>query len=295
VILECAVNLSEGRNPAVVAQIAATAGELLLDIHSDPHHHRSVLTLAGPPSPLEEAVRAVASAAVATLDLRHHQGVHPRLGVVDVVPFVALDDNAAELADAPVGLAVPARDRFSEWFAASCNVPCFRYGPAGDLRADGASPERTLPEIRRGAFSELAPDDGPGRPHSTAGATAVGARSSLVAYNVFVAAGDLQLARAVANAVRGPGVRALGLDVGGTPQVSCNLIDPFRIGPAAAYDAIARQLEAAGGAVDRAELVGLVPAAVLRAVPAHRFAELDLGEDSTIEARLASRAAPLRP
>ena len=263
-MLECVVNVSEGRDADRLARLADAAGPDLLDLHRDPHHHRAVLTLVG-----EDAPRAVASAAVALLDLTDHDGVHPRLGVVDVVPFVALDGTASERA-------VAARDRFAAWFAATHGVPCFLYGV-----------ERSLPDVRRGAFDALAPDTGPGRPHPTAGATAVGARPVLVAYNVWLAGADVAAARAIASAARGPALRALGLQVGPRVQVSMNLVAPAELGPAAAFDLVASLAAEAGARTDGAELVGLVPAAVLRAVPRERWADLDLGEDRTIEARRA--------
>ena len=205
-----------------------------------------------------------------SLDLGHHDGVHPRLGVVDVVPFVALPGtDPAE--------AVQARDEFARWMGTHLSVPCFLYGP-----------ERTLPDVRRQAFRELPPDTGPGRPHPTAGATAVGARPPLVAYNVWVA-GDLAAARAAARAVRGPAVRALGLAVGDRLQVSMNLIDPAKVGPADAFDRVVEVAGPLGLVVEGAELVGLVPAAVLSVVARTRWGELDLSEDRTIEARLAER------
>jgi glutamate formiminotransferase len=263
-VLECVVNVSEGRDLDLVGRIAAAAADAVLDVHSDPHHHRSVLTLVG-----EEAPRAVASEAVARLDLRQHDGVHPRFGVVDVVPFVALGDATA-------GDALAARDRFATWFAQEHRVPCFLYGP-----------ERTLPEVRRDAFAALAPDRGPSRPHPTAGATAVGQRAVLVAYNVWLDGADLDAARSIARAVRGRGIRALGLAVGGRYQVSMNLVEPARVAPDDAFD---RVVEAATSFPDvlvaGAELVGLVPRSVLEAVPSHRWAELDLAPERTIEARL---------
>lgn len=253
------MNISEGRRPDVVAALAAAAGPSLLDVHRDPDHHRSVLSMVG-----EEAPRAVATAAVATLDLVAHAGAHPRIGVVDVVPFVPL--AGIDLDDA-----VGARDRFAAWAAADLGLPCFLYGP-----------ERSLPDVRRSAFDSLAPDVGPLAPHPSAGAVAVGARPVLVAYNVWLAEPDLARARAVAEAVRGRAVRALGLRVGEAVQVSMNLVDPSTVGPADAYDAVASR-----AAVARAELVGLIPEAVLAAVPRRRWAQLDLAEDCTIEARLA--------
>jgi glutamate formiminotransferase len=262
-VLECVVNISEGRDRAVLDALAEAAGPDLLDVHTDPDHHRSVLTLVG-----EEAARRVAEVAVARIDLRGHQGAHPRIGAVDVVPFVPL-------ADTPMADACAARDRFASWAASTLGLPCFRYGP-----------ERSLPEVRRGAFTALVPDLGPARPHPTAGAVAVGCRPVLVAYNVWLAEPDLERARAVAASVRGPAVRTLGLAVGDRVQVSMNLIAPDQVGPAEVYDRVAAEAE-----VSEAELVGLVPEAVLQAVSRGRWAELDLAPDRTIEARLR-RARP---
>ena len=266
-VLECVVNLSEGRDPALIAGIAATAGADLLDVHSDPHHHRSVLTLVG-----EDAPRAVATAAVERLDLRRHDGVHPRLGVVDVVPFVALGGAAPTEA-------LAARDRFARWLADTHAVPCFAYGP-----------ERSLPDVRRHGFRGLDPDHGPAAPHPTAGATAVGARPPLVAYNVWLdGTADLAAARAIAAGARRPDLRALGLQVGDRVQVSMNLVAPDHLDPAEAYDLVRGLAEQLGVGVAGAELVGLLPASVLRRIPARRWPELDLAEDRTIESRLTRR------
>jgi glutamate formiminotransferase len=261
-VLACVVNVSEGRDAGVLAALDAAAGRSFLDRHTDHFHHRSVVTIGGPD--VEAAVRAVARVVVARVDLRDHAGAHPRIGALDVVPFVPL-------ADAPMADALAARDDFATWAGRELALPCFLYGP-----------ERTLPAVRRGAFTTLAPDAGPAAPHPTAGGCAVGSRPVLVAYNVWLDASPDE-ARAVATAVRDPqrGVRALGLDVGGRAQVSMNLTDPSRCGPADAYDAVARLATVAG-----AELVGLVPEAVLRAIPPDRWAELDLAPSRTIEARL---------
>lgn len=262
--LECVVNISEGRRAEIVGAVAAAAGPLLLDTHLDPDHHRVVLTLGGPGDRVEAATRAVASAATAALDLTDHAGAHPRLGVVDVVPFVPVGPSTA------FGAAIAARDRFCAWAGAELALPCFLYGP-----------ERTLPEVRRRAFVDLVPDCGPPAPHPTAGACCVGARPVLVAWNAWLVDHDVALAKRIAAAIRGPAVRALGLDVGGRAQVSCNLVDPSAVGPGEVLTAIERQAR-----VERCELVGLVPDAVLRAEPADRWARLDLGPDRTIEARL---------
>lgn len=265
-MLECVVNVSEGRDDAVLAELDAACGDDLLDRHTDRHHHRSVFTLVGEPAP-----RALAAAAVERIDLRAHAGAHPRIGVVDVVPFVPLGE--ATLADA-----VAARDRFARWAAADIAVPCYRYGP-----------ERTLPEVRRAVREGAPPDVAAAPPRPGAGACAVGARPVLVAYNVWLAEPDLDRAMQVAGAVRGPAVRALGLAVGERVQVSMNLVDPGAVGPAEAFDRVAAEVPVAG-----AELVGLVPEAVLRAAPEARWAELDLAPERTIEARLARRD-DLRP
>jgi glutamate formiminotransferase / 5-formyltetrahydrofolate cyclo-ligase len=263
-VLECVVNVSEGRSTATLDVIAAAAGEHLLDLHRDADHNRSVLTMAGPG--VEEAVRSVAEATVGCLDLRTHTGAHPRIGVLDVVPFVPLIGST--LLDA-----VAARDRFACWAAAALELPCFLYGP-----------ERTLPEVRAGAFGSLPPDGGPSHPHRSAGATAVGARPVLVAYNLWLANADPDEARALARGLRSGSVRALGLQVGDGVQVSMNLLAPDDVGPCAVYDAVASR-----AAIARAEVVGLVPATVVASVSPARWAQLDLAADRTIEARLAAK------
>ena len=247
-MLECIVNVSEGRRSSTIDALVAAAGSDLLDLHVDADHHRSVLTLLG-----EDAPRRVAEVAFARIDLRRHRGVHPRLGAVDVVPFVPLD--GADIADA-----VAARDRYAAWSP----VPCLRYG------VDGPS----LPELRREARNLVLP-------HPTAGVTAAGARPVLVAYNVWLDDETIRTARGIAAAVRSPSVRALGLSVAGGVQVSMNLVDPRHVGPAAVYDAIAARARVA-----RAELVGLVPRDVLDAIDEARWEQLDLAPDRTIESRL---------
>ncbi len=289
-LAECVVNISEGRDPTTIEALRDAGGAAVLDVHSDPEHHRSVLTLGGTLETVEEAARRVVSSAVARIDLRSHAGAHPRLGAADVVPFVPLPSlspatrsgvrPAAELLRPDV---LDARNRFASWAGVELELPCFLYGP-----------ERSLPDIRRGAFTSLAPDAGPSTPHPTAGSTAVGARPVLVAYNVWIAGnGDagtdagrahaLSVARSLAAELRGPSVRSLGLPVGEGAQVSFNLIDPGSVSVAGVYDAVAAGAESSGCSVLRAELVGLVPAGALEQVPRHRWPELDLDEDRTIE------------
>jgi glutamate formiminotransferase / 5-formyltetrahydrofolate cyclo-ligase len=267
-VLECVVNISEGKRSEVLTALADAAAPCLLDVHRDPDHHRSVFTLAGPDGDVEAAVGRVAVETVALVDLRDHFGAHPRIGALDVVPWVALE--GWPLADAPIDRALAARDRFARWAAETLGLPCFVYGP-----------ERTLPQVRRTAWVSARPDAGPDRPHPTAGAAAVGARPLMVAYNIWLAEPDLEMARAIAARLRGPSVRALGLRVGRDVQVSCNLIEPASVGPEAVFDAVASRAAPA-----RAELVGLVPAALLDSIRPGRWAELDLDRSRTIEARL---------
>ena len=281
---ECVVNISEGRDRSVVDAVAAAGGDLVLDVHSDSDHHRSVLTIAGPLGDVEEAARRVATVAVERIDLRVHRGVHPRLGAVDVVPFVPLRDG--DTASAPWEAALAARDRFAHWAGGEHAVPCFLYGP-----------ERSLPDVRRGAFDAIAPDAGPGEPHPTAGAMAVGARDLLIAYNVWIAAGPVRLthaevvavARDVASAMRRPGLRTLGLAVGDGAQVSCNVVAPDRVSLTEVYDDVARAAHAHGCEARQGELVGLLPDSALSAVPERRWGELGLRAEDTIEFRMGTR------
>lgn len=267
-MLECVVNVSEGRDLGVLATIAAAAGHCLVDLHRDPDHHRSVFTLAGEDDVVEAAARDLATAVVQTVDITSHVGAHPRIGALDVVPFVALVGQP--LGDGPLTRSLVARDRFASWAGSQLDLPCFCYGP-----------EQSLPEVRRGAWRDIQPDRGPMEPHPTAGAAAVGARRVLVAYNLWLAEPDLAAARRIASEIRGPDLRTLGLAVGTAVQVSCNLIAPWLLGPAEAYGAVA-----ARAAVDHAELVGLVPRSILDGTPRHRWKQLDLDPSRTIEARL---------
>jgi glutamate formiminotransferase / 5-formyltetrahydrofolate cyclo-ligase len=272
------VNVSEGRDRTILERLDAACGPPLLDRHSDPDHHRSVFTLGGPGWGVEAAARALTLRALELVDLGRHAGVHPRFGSVDVVPFVPIGSS-------DLGPAVSARDRFAEWAGRELRLPCFLYGP---LPTGG---ERTLPDVRRQAFGTLHPDRGPARPHPRAGACAVGARHPLVAYNLWLEGADGALAHRLAASLRGPAVRALGLEVGRVVQVSCNLVDPGTIGPGRVYDAVVDGLAGTGARIVRAELVGLAPSAVLTGEPEGRWRELGLSPDTTIEERLQRAAA----
>lgn len=299
-MIEAVPNISEGRRGGVVRAVAdavgAVRGVRLLDCSSDASHNRSVLTLAGEAGPLREAVLRLFDAAAARIDLRRHEGVHPRIGAVDVVPFVPLDGASM---DACVALAHAVGREAAERLQA----PILLYEAAATAPA-----RRRLEDVRRGQFEGLAekliqprwrPDYGPPRPHPSAGATAVGARGPLIAFNVNLASDDLDAARRIARTVREssgglPAVKAMGVRLAGAGrrlvQVSMNLTD-YRRTPLS--DVLARvTLEAhrAGIAFAGTELVGLVPREAIDGSAGGR-AMLDvIPEERTIEARLARPA-----
>jgi len=272
--LECVPNVSEGRRPEVVARLAAAAssppGVRLLDVSSDPDHNRSVLTLAGEPEGLYQGLLALYGAALAEIDLTRHQGVHPRVGAVDVAPFVPLEGT-------PMAAAVAAAGRLAPEVARRFGLPVYLYEEAA------RRPERiALSEIRRGGFEGLAgkladpawaPDFGPSRVHPTAGATVIGARFFLIAFNAVLATADVAAARAIARRVREsggglPAVRAMGVHLAsrGLAQVSMNLVDYRRTPVARALERVEEEAAALGTRVVETEIVGLVPAAAVRGV-----------------------------
>ncbi len=260
-MLECVVNVSEGRYQTLIDSFAQSCQDCLLDVHSDGAHNRSVFTLAG--LEVESCVRRLARRVLASLDIRVHRGAHPRIGVLDVVPFIPLGDT-------PMSEAIEARNRFCRWAGSELALPCFTYGP-----------ERSLPALRREAFGNLAPQCGPAQAHPSAGGCAVGARGILVAYNLWLETASLSQARSIAKEIRGPAVAALGFDLDGRAQVSMNLLDPAAVGPGRVYDEVASR-----AVIERAELVGLIPQWLLDSEPAWRWARLGLCAQKTIEARL---------
>ncbi|MDE3107572.1 MAG: hypothetical protein KGJ42_05400 [Acidobacteriota bacterium] len=270
-MFECVLNVAEGRDVAALAELAAAAGASMRDLHHDPVHHRSVFTLLGEPPALARDVRALIGAAYQRLSLQGHEGVHPRFGVVDVVPFVAYDDD--------VTLAYVLRDETARWIAETFDVPVFFYASFPGVL------ERSLPQVRRRAFKDLAPDLGPDKPSPTLGAVAVGVRDVLVAWNLWLRDVDLGETQRVAAALRRREVRALGFDLGGATQVSCNLVAPYEVGPGAVFDDVVARVGAER--VVRGELVGLLPEAVLRHESPQRWAQLGLSLEATIEARRA--------
>lgn len=264
-IVECVPNFSEGRRPEVVDQIVATmaevAGVRVLNVQSDPDHNRSVVTLIGPPeSMVEAAFRGIARAA-ALIDMNRHQGAHPRIGATDVVPFVPL--RGVTMSDC-VALA----RRLGERVGSELGIPVYLYEAAA-TRPD----RRDLAEIRRGEYERLKeeiathpdrfPDFGPAV-MGPAGATVIGARPPLIAFNVYLNSSDLSVARAIAKAVRHSSgglrfVKAIGLLVGGQAQVSMNLTDYQQTPIHRVMELIRTEAAHHGLSVTRSEIVGLVP------------------------------------
>jgi len=266
--LECVPNFSDGRDARLAAElqavIRAESGVRLLDWHTDPDHNRSVATFAGEAAAVERAAFAAIALAAARIDLAAHSGVHPRIGATDVCPFVALEPEGR-------GVAVARAHALGRRVAEELGLPVYFYGEAA-LRPQCVA----LPDVRRGGFEGLRqalradparrPDLGPAELHPRAGAVVIGARSFLLAFNLELEGADLELARAVARAVREssgglPGVRALGLALAsrGVVQVSLNLCAPERTGLVAVFEAVERAARARGARVARGELVGLAP------------------------------------
>ena len=270
-LIETIPNVSEGRRPEVVARLADAVrhvpGVRLLDLSSDASHNRSVLTLAGDAGGLEHAVLALVDRAVAEIDLRTHRGEHPRVGAVDVVPFVPIE--GAAMSDC-VALARRVGAAIAEQFG----VPVYLYEDASDNPA-----RKNLEDIRRGGFEGLAakmaqpgwaPDFGPAAPHPTAGATIVGARMPLIAYNVNLATDRLDVAKKIAAAIRFSSggfryVKAMGVMLAdrGIVQVSMNLTNNQKTPIALVFETIKREAARYGVTILESEIVGLVPSAAL--------------------------------
>jgi glutamate formiminotransferase len=272
-VIECVPNVSEGRRPEVVAAMAeavrAVAGVRLLDHSSDASHNRSVFTLAGDAAGVEQAVLALVERAVADVDLGTHRGEHPRMGAVDVVPFIPIE--GVTMAEC-VALARTVGAAIAERF----HIPVYLYEEASNnpLR-------KNLEDIRRGEFEGLAakmasegwaPDFGPATPHPSAGATVVGARMPLIAYNINLATDRLDVARKIAAAIRHSSggyrfVKAMGikLEERGIVQVSMNLTNYEKTPIFRVFETVKREAERYGVAILESEIVGLVPSAALNA------------------------------
>ena len=262
--LESVPNISEGRDEATLAalRVALSTPARLLDVHTDWDHHRSVFTLVGSGEELVETLLAGIGAAAERIDLRVHEGAHPRIGAADVVPLVPLEPEA-EAAARKAALAL------AERVGSELGLPVFFYGRLTDDRREPAFFRRGGPEElqRRIDAGELSPDRGPGRLHPTAGGVLVGVRQPLVAFNVNLRSDDVEAAREIAALVREPdggfpGVRALGLDLprAGLVQVSMNVTDWQASRLHEIVGRIAAEAEERGIELAGSELVGLMPA-----------------------------------
>jgi glutamate formiminotransferase len=270
-VLEAVPNVSEGRDRDVIDEIgrAFASTAQLLDVHADPDHHRSVFTLAAPRDALIDALVAGAARAAELVDLRQHEGVHPRVGVVDVVPLVPLRREDMELA---IDTATETARRLGE----EVGLSVFMYGEGAGGRRPVFFRRGGLAELeRRVASGELAPDFGPPRLDARSGGTLVGARKPLVAYNVLLATDDVEVARRVAASVREsgggmPGVQAIGLRLprAAQVQVSMNVVDLDRSTLHEVFVRVRQQACELGVEVAGGELVGLVPERTFEAASA---------------------------
>lgn len=298
-LIECVPNFSEGRRREVVDEIVRAIGQIdgvtVLDHSSDATHNRSVVTFAGNAEPVVRAATAGVGRALELIDMEQHAGAHPRIGAVDVIPFVPL--GGATL-DECVDLA----RRFGEQIAQRFELPVYLYGAAA-IRPE----RRRLADIRRGQYEairdeigtvpERAPDFGPSRTHPRGGAVAVGARKPLIAFNINLATDDIAIARKIASTIREssggmPAVQAMGvlLERSSGPdlaQVSMNLVDWERTGIAAVVNEVRRLAREAGTDIDHCELIGLAPTGALLEVAADTLGLRDFSSDQALELRIA--------
>ncbi|MGH9254370.1 MAG: glutamate formimidoyltransferase [Vicinamibacterales bacterium] len=293
-LIECVPNVSEGRRQdvvdALVDAIRRTPLVRLLDYSSDSAHNRSVVTMAGDAASLKAAVLALFEAALPTIDLRAHTGEHPRLGAVDVVPFIPIEgatmDDCVRLAKET---AVEVAQRFQ--------VPVYLYE-----EASGNPARRNLEDIRRGEFEGLeakmstpgwTPDYGPAKPHPTAGASVIGARMPLIAYNINLATSRLDVAKKIAAAIRFSSggfryVKAMGvaLEDRGIVQVSINLTNYEKTPMFRVFEAVKQEAARYGVNVLESEIVGLVPAAALLGTAGHVLQLASFTPNQILENRL---------
>jgi glutamate formiminotransferase len=299
-VLEAVPNFSEGRDIGWIrelVQVIAANGVEVLDWTADREHHRSVVTYIGAPQDVESAALAAARFAIEGIDMRSHAGVHPRIGALDVLPFVPLHAMT-------VDAAVRSARRVASRLAAE-GIPVYLYGEARRV-GDAPGPARSLASIRRGGFEGLLggfpagrePDlpapQWPDRPHPTAGATCVGVRGVLLAWNVFVEDISLEALKAIAGGLRESGggfkhlrVLALALPETERLQISMNLEEPELTSPHDVFDAIEDRVEAHGGRVIETEVIGMIPDPLVLPAAADRFRLLHPGESRLLSRRVS--------
>lgn len=297
-LIECVPNFSEGRRPEVVEEIVRVIGQIdgvtLLDHSLDETHNRSVVTFAGAAEPVRRAATATVGRALELIDMERHSGAHPRIGAVDVMPFVPLGGTRLEEC-------VDLARRFGEQVAKMFELPVYLYGEAA-LRPD----RRRLADVRRGQYEGLKaelgvnpernPDYGPHRLHPRGGAMAVGARKPLIAFNVNLDSEDLALAKRIAHTIREssgglPAVQAMGVLLQNPgerryAQVSMNLVDWERTGISRVVREIRRLALEAGTDIDHCELIGLAPTGALLQVAADALGLRGFSPDQALELRL---------
>ena len=292
-VIECIPNISEGRREDVLtacANAVQRGGARLLDVKPDASHNRAVLTFAGDAGQVRAAVLDLFHTAIPLIDLRKHSGEHPRMGAVDVVPFVPIE--GATMADC-VALAT----EVAAEVASRHQLPVFLYEEAAKIQT-----RRNLEDIRRGEFEglaakmqkpEWAPDFGPAGPHASAGASVIGARMPLIAYNINLATNRLEVAKRIANAVRHrsaglPYLKAMGIALAdrGIVQVSMNLTNYEKTPIYLVFELVKREAERDGVAVLESEIVGLVPAAALTQSAAWYMQVEGFNADQVLENKL---------
>lgn len=293
-LIECVPNLSAGRRhdivDAIVDAVRAVPGVRVLDVSSDASHNRSVVTMVGDRTSIQAAVISLFERAIEAIDLRSHSGEHPRLGAVDVVPFIPIAD--VTMADC-VALARETAAAVASRF----DLPVFLYEEAATSEA-----RRNLADIRRGEFEGLSakltdpawqPDFGPATPHPSAGATVIGARMALIAFNVNLDTDQLDIAKQIAAAVRFssgglPAVKALGIPLAdrGIVQVSMNLTNYQRTSIATAFAAVKAEAERRGVQPLESEIIGLVPASAITWANPTELLLTTFSEDQILERRL---------
>jgi glutamate formiminotransferase len=302
--IECVPNFSEGRDQRVLDRIAAaigsTRGVVLLDQTHDIDHNRSVFTFAGAPDQLEAALAQAAAIAVECIDLRRHAGVHPRIGAIDVIPFVPLAGSSREECVALAG-------RVARLLWERFEIPSYFYGDAA-LTED----RRKLENIRRGGFEELVkalpgdprrrPDTGGPAVHPSAGATAIGVRKFLIAFNINLASADVSIARSIAKTIREssgglPAVKALGLELRsrGLTQVSMNLTDFERTSLYEVYGWVKHEAARLGTHIAGTELIGLVPRKALETAAAQFLQIENFDSAAVFENRLREAVKKFEP
>jgi len=283
-IVECVPNFSEGRDPVIVAAIGEAVAEVdgvsLLDTTSDADHNRSVLTFAGTPFAVAEAAFHAVRAAAEKIDMSRHAGVHPRIGAGDVVPLVPVDAVTLEECAA---LARTLGERIWK----ELGIPVYLYEAAA-LRPEC----KRLENVRKLAPTGLPPDFGVGR-HATAGASVVGARKFLIAWNINLRTTDLSVARRIAREIREssgglPAVKSIGLPLEsrGEVQVLVNLVDFERTPLYIVFDAVKERCDALGIEIAGSELIGMIPAAALRSSEGHDLKWQNMRPELVLENRL---------